>query len=115
MPSTRSADGLAYVIVVSGSISITRSEELRTSEANRAWLCWISRSSVSAALSSASATCDVNDSRASSTVRGSEPGALTTMMPASSSRIDSGATKALPCSSGSDKGTRSTLSLISTR
>ena len=48
-------------------MTVTTSEEFLTSDANRASLCRSSRSSVSAALSSASATCEESARRLSAT------------------------------------------------
>ena len=97
--------------MVSGSTTVTMSDEFCTSEANRASLCCISRSSVSAALSSARATCEDRARSESAVVRGISSGVDTIMSPCSSSRMNSGATKTEPSSSeGSASVSRSVLS-----
>ena len=96
---------------MSGSITVTMSDEFFTSDANRASLCWINRSWVSAALSSASATCEDSARKLSTTDSGISAGVATTIMPRNSSRMNRGATSTVPSVlRGSASGSLSVLS-----
>ncbi len=92
-------------------MTVTTSDEFLTSDANRASLWRNSRSSVSAALSSASATCEESARRLSATETGISSSVATTIRPRNSSRMNSGATSTDPStSSGSESGSLIVLS-----